>query len=313
MKINLPGRCFICNGKIAFYMHGYDFLYKTTKEQFSIFKCSKCGCEFIFPLPKPNKIKSFYPKNYYSYNTKKQITKNFFLNLREKILAVHYDKETQKDIYYFLAKMFKSSLHGIPMEPIGKKRFLDIGCGDGYNLDLLKKYGWIVTGFEIGRKGKKGDIYYADNFLQIKLNKKFDFIRLWHVLEHIPEPETFLKRVYNLLDRNGILEIGVPNSESLYAKLFGKYWYNRDIPRHLINYNPKNLEFLLRRHGFKIIKVDYISAGGFLGSLQHIINSNFNSNINFITNTLMMILFFPLDLMVNYFRIGDIISLKATK
>ncbi len=307
-------KCLICNYDLEYYLDGYDLLYKTTKKVFKIYKCKNCSLEQIMPPPNNNEIISFYPDNYYSYN---QINgeKNFFQKLREKIIDISYNNNNSlKNMYYFLALFSKHLLDGIPLKYIGNKKFLDVGCGDGYNLSLLYQYGWDVTGFELGISGKDGNIYYGPSLEQIDFdNKKFDFIRVWHVLEHVPNPNPFVSKLATLLSENGHLIIGLPNTNSLYAKLFRQYWYNRDIPRHLINYNPSNLKILLENHGLKIVKIKYSSLGGLLGSIQHFLNQKFNLKINLIDNRFLLILFFPLDFICNIFHIGDCISLDIIR
>jgi SAM-dependent methyltransferase len=84
---------------------------------------------------------------------------------------------------------------------------------------------------------------------------RFDFVTMFHVLEHLTDPRLGLRSACELLQHGGILIIQVPNISSAQARLFGNFWYGLDVPRHVINYTPKALGFLLREAGleFRIV------------------------------------------------------------
>ncbi len=102
-------KCLICNCDLEYYLDGYDFLYKTTKKVFKIYKCINCSLEQIIPSLNNNEIISSYPDNYYSYN-QINVKKNFLQKLRDKIIDVSYNNDSLKNWYYFLALFFKHLL-----------------------------------------------------------------------------------------------------------------------------------------------------------------------------------------------------------
>ncbi len=326
-KKTLVKKCILCDGEIYEYLHGRDFLYRTTNKDHTIYKCKNCKLEFQNPIPNSSELSLFYPKTYYSYTKKEKDTKskNLFTIIREKIVEIHYSTEVKKDIYYYLALISARTFSGLPLAFIGKKRFLDVGGGDGYNMELMQKYGWKVAGYEIGKKGKKGNIHYDTSLTKVDFgSQKFDFIRIWHVLEHVPNPKEFMKKISMLTDKGSKVMIGLPNTQSLNASLFRKYWYNRDIPRHVVNYNPDNLKMLVQEAGFTVESISYMSGGGFLGSIQHLVNDTFYKNsrvmnsfgkpgIDFVDNPFLFLLFYPLDILTDVFKFGDVISLVAVK
>lgn len=301
--------CPICSAAMKFHLKGRDWLYKTTDAEFDVYKCRGCGLEQILPQPSFGEIKSFYPQTYYSYDTDSE-KKGLLTALREKIIEVSYQKDAKKDILYYLSFLVKGLFYGLPLKPMGGNNFLDIGCGDGYNLKVMSRYGWNTYGFEIGEKGRKDNIYYDTDISQVDFGQaKFDFIRIWHVLEHVRDPLAFMEKVSSLVSDNGIICIGIPNAGSLYAKLFGRYWYNRDIPRHLVNYNPRNAARLCEKFGLKVVRTEHQSSGGLLGSLQHFINARFHTNYNLINRIYLFLLFYPIDILTNWLKKGDCIAL----
>lgn len=119
------------------------------------------------------------------------------------------------------------------------KKLLDYGCGNGIFLEFMKNKGYEIQGFEPSSTGKSETekrlgIKLASNFDEIN---KVDVITLWHVLEHIPNPEEILNEFKNKLNDNGILLIALPNYESYDAKIYGEFWAAYDVPRHLYHYS----------------------------------------------------------------------------
>ena len=82
---------------------------------------------------------------------------------------------------------------------------------------------------------------------------KFSVITLVDILEHLSDPEPFMSRLQELIQKEGILVIVTPDIDSLAVKLAGKKWWHYRIA-HLNFFNHKSLKTLLANHGFEIIK-----------------------------------------------------------
>lgn len=305
--------CDVCSKEMRFHHIGKDYLYKLTKKNYRLYKCENCSLLKIIPTPKRSEIASFYPKVYYSYNITKAKKKGFFLRIREKIIDISYDKSSSKDIFYFLALVSQPFFSGLPLKHAGKRKFLDIGCGDGYNVDLMQSYGWNSIGFEVGKKRKHKNIFYGSDVGNINFQNKFDFIRVWHVLEHVPNPVDFVGHLFQLLSEKGEICIGIPNADSVYAKIFRSYWYHQDSPRHLFLFNPRNLELLLNKKGLEIQSIKYMSTGDFLGSFQNLVYEKTSLRLDLVNNIFLVLLFLPLDTLCNIFKKGDCIAVSIRK
>ncbi|MDD3302625.1 MAG: class I SAM-dependent methyltransferase [Candidatus Gracilibacteria bacterium] len=293
-------KCFICGGKFLFYMSGKDYNSNVTNKEFTIKKCSSCGVELLSPIPTYNEIVSYYPVNYYSYNIKSRkkgiFDKAIDLGFKNKLFGKFLDRR----------KM------GIPFIIKGKY-FLDIGCGDGAILDLLQKQGWNVYGFEIGDKKVAGNIYYDTNFVDVDYGDiKFDFIRISHVFEHLTNPIEFLEKLKLISNSNTIIDITLPNTKSFDAYVFGKYWSNRDVPRHIINYNIDNFELLIKKYGFVILKKRYLLGFGMGGSIINLLKYKYGDSkiYKLFQNKFISLLILFFDFILSFFHLGDHIGFR---
>ena len=301
--------CPVCGGIARPHLTAYDYLYRTTDVEFSIWKCSRCKSEFIVPSPTRNEIRSYYPPQYYSYGNG---SGGLFQRLRRLTVAMSYGGEGSR-LEKVIGSILATRLAGIPLERRGDCTFLDVGCGYGENLQLLSQFGWACAGFEpTGTPLETIDarIRRAASLAEAHFDVEYSYIRVWHVLEHIVDPHPFIEALVNLLAPRGTIVFGLPNTASVYARLFGKYWYNRDIPRHVVNYDARHLDVLLSQHGLKITQIRHQSFGGFAGSLQHLL-LDLGVHIDLINSPPVVLCLWPLDAACDILRLGDCVVVDA--
>lgn len=208
--------------------------------------------EMLVTSPEPTSLKKYYDSDVYISHTdsKKSIVDKIYqtvksYSLRKKVL---------------LLNSFNAS----------EKKLLDIGAGTGDFLLAAKNRNWNVDGVEpniVARNNanKKGIPLYDG--LQKVLNKKYQVITLWHVLEHLPDLENQIEKIVSLLDKNGTLVIAVPNFNSYDAEHYGKYWAAYDVPRHLWHFSKKSIEKLFLKHNMEVVKIKPMLFDSFYVSL----------------------------------------------
>jgi SAM-dependent methyltransferase len=86
----------------------------------------------------------------------------------------------------------------------------------------------------------------------------FGAVTLWHVLEHLEDPRLALQRIHRWLVPGGALLVGVPNLDSLQARLGGSRWYHLDVPRHRVHFTSEGLDRLLVSEGFAILRTYHV-------------------------------------------------------
>ena len=117
-----------------------------------------------------------------------------------------------------------------------------------------------------------------------------DIIIHSHLLEHIYDPNIFLKKCYEMLTDDGEMFFGVPNMEHIcnteIAPCLGIFF------EHTIFLNVENISWLLSRHGFQIINcVDYESHS----ILFHVKKVNHFSNMQISISNYNQLFFTTLD------------------
>ena len=145
---------------------------------------------------------------------------------------------------------------------IENKTILDFGCGSGDF--LLKSQKILKKGIGIDLNSKKikylnrKNITFFKNIEEIKdLNFKFDSIFLFHVLEHLINPDKILRQLKSKLKKNGSLIIEVPHANDLLLKkLKVKSFINFTLwSEHLILHTKNSLKCFLEKAGFKNNKI----------------------------------------------------------
>lgn len=140
-----------------------------------------------------------------------------------------------------------------------KGKILDFGCGAGFFLKEAKAKKWQVIGIE----PNKQLAYYAKKHFKISVKSKltkqlsddyFDVVTLWDVLEHLQNPKSILETITKKIKKNGLLIISTPNVNSLFAKIFSKYWWFY-LGVHLYYFSPKTIRLLLEQLGYVIISI----------------------------------------------------------
>jgi 2-polyprenyl-3-methyl-5-hydroxy-6-metoxy-1,4-benzoquinol methylase len=139
---------------------------------------------------------------------------------------------------------------------------LDVGCGSGTLLRLLKQRGFRPIGVDFSAEAAR--LAETENGVRVLVGsldqarfpaQSFDIVTLFHVMEHVPNPRQVLAEVGRILKKDGSIILQVPNIDSWQFKAFGVKWYGLDIPRHLIDYSEAAILSLLENCGFVPLRV----------------------------------------------------------
>ncbi len=113
--------------------------------------------------------------------------------------------------------------------PLPNVQVLDIGCGGGLFLSLLKQEGAEVIGIELSdsraqyaktKHHLEIDKHPIENgFWQRGYANRFDAVTLWDVIEHVNYPQQTLQSAVNVLREGGLLLIDTPCRDSFYHQV----------------------------------------------------------------------------------------------
>jgi SAM-dependent methyltransferase len=143
---------------------------------------------------------------------------------------------------------------------------LDVGCGGGLFPKMLREHGIQALGldFSLGAAGVAwernrvptvcGTLSYAP-----LPDETCAVVTMFHVLEHLYEPAAYLQAAHRLLKPNGRLIIQTPNAACWQFLLLGERWRGLEVPRHLWNFKASDLEILLDRSGFELVRTKHFS------------------------------------------------------
>ncbi len=240
---------------------GTDRLYRTTDQGFQIVECRRCRLIRLFPRPLPSELPAYYPANYW-YAPEEALASR---------MEEAYRRFVLRDHIRFVRKALAQT--GDP-----KGLVLDVGCGGGLFLGMLAEQGVRVTGLDFCLDA--GVIAWRRNLVPAVCGtlsqapfapRSCAAVTMFHVLEHLYEPSSYLDAAHDLLKPDGRLIVQVPNAACWQFLLLGEHWSGVDIPRHLLNFRPADLELLLAHSGFEVVRRKYFSLrdnpAGFATSL----------------------------------------------
>jgi 2-polyprenyl-3-methyl-5-hydroxy-6-metoxy-1,4-benzoquinol methylase len=155
---------------------------------------------------------------------------------------------------------------------IKNKKILDFGCGWGAFLNIIKN-AKLLAGVELREdcidfiKKINKKIFITNSLNSLK--GKFNVITLFHVLEHIPFQIKTLRALRSKLSKNGKIIIEVPSALDFLLsfnefKDFKKFTFWSE---HLILHTEQSLRKMLRKSGFKKIKIEYYQRYNFANHL----------------------------------------------
>ena len=141
-------------------------------------------------------------------------------------------------------------------------RLLDVGCGYGGFVSLMRSRGWDAEGIDpspatVAAASSKGIPVRTGTLERFSPpGEKYDAITMFYVLEHLFDPMSALRKVFALLEPGGVLLLRVPDTTPIVRLLspFGLGGGLYDPPYHLFDFPPRVLAAMLAKAGFGQIR-----------------------------------------------------------
>jgi CMP-N-acetylneuraminic acid synthetase/2-polyprenyl-3-methyl-5-hydroxy-6-metoxy-1,4-benzoquinol methylase len=135
-------------------------------------------------------------------------------------------------------------------------KMLDIGCGFGFLLSAIdekwKKNGLEISEYAANIAKQYGDIFVGDLYKANYKDESFDLITLYHVIEHLEDPASFVKKINNLLKIGGKFIVSTPDFKSITAQRFKENFRLLHDSTHISLFSTETLTALLKDTGFEI-------------------------------------------------------------
>ena len=238
--------CRLCGGSRtrllfrAANVHGRHIL---GDEMFEVRECAGCGVVYVPAEINADYYRRYYPENYYEAPPGNPLLRRLLKRLAD--------------------CTFRRRLRQILRHQPGGRRLLEVGCGQGGFLSQLpasfEKHGVEVNAAACARiREHHPDIQIFCGPLEkapwLDTGRPFDVIVLWHVFEHLSDPHVFLRAVTQVLARDGVLILEIPNRRSLGFRWGRGRWFHLDSPRHLFHYARQTMERLLAQHQLRVVE-----------------------------------------------------------
>lgn len=240
-------------------------------------QCMNEQCRLIWldPMPVEEDIDKAYAR-YYTHRPPNSVGQasllaRFSKSVKRGILAREYGYTSAaagflppfiKALFYMIPH-FRAAVDGSVrfLPAVERGRLLDIGCGSGEWLLVMRELGWEVNGVDLDERAVK---LATANGLSVSCGtldehvfppRTFDAVTLNHVIEHVPDPVATLRECARILKPGGKLVLFTPNGSSLGHRIFKDNWRGLEPPRHLHIFSIESIRKALHSAGFESFAV----------------------------------------------------------
>jgi SAM-dependent methyltransferase len=244
-------KCKICSETSGAYHILREMLFGTNDE-FTYWECSACGCLQIAEIPK--NLADYYPTDYYSFSA--QATPLQLWMYRAYFKAPRLVGLVRRPGVTFQAVL--------DVKPKVASRVLDVGCGRGKMVAILRSLGVDAHGIDPFTKDET--TYVRRARLEDTNAKDWDLIMFHHSLEHMVDHIDVLRAARERLAPLGTCLVRIPVANWAWQH-YKENWVQLDPPRHLIIHTPLSFRAAAGAAGFRISRTIYDSgAYQFYGS-----------------------------------------------
>lgn len=242
------------------------------KESFDIFQCTSCFSTVIVPVP---------------------------INLGNYYLAYHSIPKGSN--WKRAVKACKNRLAVVNRYVGDSASILDVGAGSGTFVAAASEIGHLAFAIEQDKNCRENiETFMPGRVVEDLLayeKKGFalpDVVTLWHVFEHIPDPNDFLAQVARIFPTTTKIIIEVPNAQSWLFKIMRSRWPHLDAPRHVFLPSKKGIECVAQRNGMQASRIrNRDNAAWAAFSLSHFGNRVGEVRLIQICRRILQILFTP--------------------
>jgi SAM-dependent methyltransferase len=228
-----PAVCFRC-GRDGFRRYG--------KDGFQLVICPECTQAFVSPrLTEEGRLELYGDPDYHE----------------EGVYGSGSARRLQRTWIRGRLDLIEDALEGGEVPSV-----FEIGCGYGPFLGEARERGFSVGGLEYssfaaGKAGEElgveihvGEVEHLDTG-----DDRYDAVAFWDVLEHVPDPAAFMRKVVGITAPGGVVALSCPYFDSLPARLLRARWWTFKPHKHIWHFTTDTLLRLLRESGLDPLAV----------------------------------------------------------
>ncbi|MCS0600696.1 class I SAM-dependent methyltransferase [Streptomyces sp. LP11] len=159
--------------------------------------------------------------------------------------------------------MYRGRAEALLPHDAAPKSWLDVGTGHGHFCAVAREVlpDTVFDGLDftegVELAAREGRVAHAHRGafpdLAPELAARYDVVSMFHYLEHSTDPDRELRAAHEAVRPGGHLVIEVPDPESRYARLLGRWWLPWLQPQHLHLMPVANLRRRLTELGFTVL------------------------------------------------------------
>ena len=237
-----PVACCICGRVDAQQVGvGEDFEYHTTAQSFLAVRCPDCGVVYLDPRPSLDDLPVIYPDSYHAFAFE-----------AEQFGIVHTVRSRLE------ARRLLRAGRGLP----ANATVVDVGCGDGFHLDLLHRFGpsgWQLQGVDTDARAvaaarRRGFTVHEHSVSDAPIEPgSVDMVLCIQTIEHVGDPVAVLAAIRTMLKPGGRLYLITDNTGSPdFALSKGRHWGGYHFPRHWNLFDKKSMRALAGAAGLEV-------------------------------------------------------------
>ena len=251
--------CRVCGSGGPHAVHEAREMMFGLRDRFDYFECADCGCLQIAEFP--GDIAAYYPKEYYAHAASPE--ENFARPWRAALLrakgrwAVFGTGLPGRAVFRRAPEADMLSLRRA--RPSLSTSILDVGCGNGRLLYLLRETGFRnLLGVDpfIGFDRTYGNGLRVEKKFLAEVRGQWDVVMLHHAFEHMDRPAETLREVRRLLAPGGQCILRVPVADSWAWRHYGVNWVQLDAPRHSFLHTRASMARLAAEAGLRVVAAE---------------------------------------------------------
>ncbi len=249
--------CPVCNSREV-----YDYV---EAFKFNVSICKSCKLLFCNPYPNDEQLYKYYNSEMKSFENE------FFRESFDNRVELFKPRVELIKKYKKNGKLLDiGSAIGIFIEALNQSNVnFDITC-----CDMSKE-----ACSELTNKYPKYEVI-NDNFLNINSENKYDIISMWDTLEHIVDQNLLLKKIYDLLEDDGIFIFSTPNTNSFEWEIAKEKHVQILPPGHVNLMNENNIKILLNNNAMKFVDSYTLNGSLDISYVKKLITNNEINDLN---------------------------------